>query len=134
MATPTAHSPAPAPALAPAPAPTGALFSVQSSKKHQNLACRHPETTEGKKQHTSRLQNLILRNNGSLKLTKDKLLDTTKRQKQQQQQQQEQKRKRAAEQQRQQRQKSAATKQTTTKEQKQQQARKTKLHTIRSSV
>jgi len=91
MATPSAHSPAPALA----PAPTGALFSVQSSKKHQNLACRHPETTEGKKQHTSRLQNLILRNYGSLKVTKDKLLDTTKRQKQQQQQQQEQKRKKS---------------------------------------
>jgi hypothetical protein len=30
---------------------TGALFSVESSKKHQNLACRHPETIEGETAH-----------------------------------------------------------------------------------
>jgi hypothetical protein len=60
IATPSAYSPAPAFALAPAPAPAPAptpacywwaLFSVESSKKHHNLACRHPETTEGKTAH-----------------------------------------------------------------------------------
>jgi hypothetical protein len=100
---------------------TGALFSVESSKKHRNLACRLPETTEGKTAH----KQITKPNSSQLRLTQSNEGQATgydKTTKKQQQQGQEQKSGRAAAA------AAAEEQQTTTKEQKQQ-ARKTKLRT-----
>jgi Skp family chaperone for outer membrane proteins len=78
-------TPSPALALALAPAPTPALLLVPCSplNPQRNTRTSHVgfQRQQREKQHTSGLQNLILRKYGSLKATKDKLLDTTKRQK-----------------------------------------------------